>query len=226
MAPWVAVGAVPSTRAVHFLVVLLPQLSVAVTVISGLQGVPPVTAAVGVMEASQLSEALLWARTSAMAAALSAWQAASAVQSTVRVGAVPSTCAVHFLVVLLPQLSVAVTVISGLQGVPPVTAAVGVIEASQLSEALLWASTSAIAAALSAWQAASAPQSTVRIGSVPLTCAVHFLVAMLPQLSVAVTVISGLQGVPPVTAAVGVIEASQLSEALLWASTSAIAAAL
>ena len=72
-----------------------------------------------------------------MAAALSAWQAARAAQSTVRVGAVPSTCAVHFLVVVFPQLSVAVTVISGLQGVPPVTAAVGVMEASQLSEALL-----------------------------------------------------------------------------------------
>src|SRR5437773_2747107 len=147
MAPWVAVGAVPSTRAVHFLVVLLPQLSVAVTVISGLQSVPPVTAAVGVMEASQLSEALLWARTSASAAALSAWQAASAAQSTLRVGAVPSTCAVHFLMVLLPQLSVAVTVISGLQSDPPVTAAVGVME-PQLSEALLWASTSAMVAVL------------------------------------------------------------------------------
>src|SRR5207244_8354754 len=58
-----------------------------ISVISGLQSVPPVTAAVGGIEASQLSEALLWARTSAMAAALSAWQAASAAQSTVRVGA-------------------------------------------------------------------------------------------------------------------------------------------
>src|SRR6266581_2546766 len=108
-----------------------------------------------------------------MAAALSAWQAARAAHSTVRVGAVPSTCAVHVLVVLLPQLSVAVTVISGLQGVPPVTAAVGVIEASQLSAALLWASTSAIAAALSAWQVASAPQFTVRVGALPSTWAVH-----------------------------------------------------
>src|SRR5438046_8473648 len=105
------------------------------------------------MEASQLSDALLLARTSAIAASLSAWQAASALQSTVRLGAVPSTCAVHFLVVLLPQLSVAVTVISGLQSVPPVTAAVGVMEASQLSEALLWARTSTRAASTSARQA-------------------------------------------------------------------------
>src|SRR5436309_7985616 len=104
-----------------------------------------------------------------MAAALSAWQAARAAQSTVRVGAVPSTCAVHCFVVLLPQLSVAVTVISGLQGVPPVTAALGVMEASQLSEALLWASTSAMAAALSAWQAASSAQSTFRVQSGPST---------------------------------------------------------
>src|SRR6266516_275545 len=178
------------------------------------------------MEASQLSDALLWARTSAMAAALSAWQAAGAAQSTVKVGLVPSTCAVHFFVVLLPQLSVAVTVISGLQGVPPVTAALGVMEASQLSEALLWASTSAMAAALSAWKAASAAQSSVRVGALPSTWAVHCLVVLLPQLSVAVTVISGLQGVPPVTAAVGVMEASQLSEALLLARTSAMAAAL
>src|SRR2546426_631054 len=125
------VGAAPSTWAVHFLLVLLPQLAVAVTVISGLQGVPPVTAAVGVTVVSQLSVALLWASTSAIAAALSAWQAASAVQSTVSVGAAPSTWAVHFLLVLLPQLSVAVTVISGLQAVPPVTAAVGVTVASQ-----------------------------------------------------------------------------------------------
>src|SRR5204862_6218515 len=152
-----------------------------------------------------------------MAAALSAWQAARAAQSTVRVGAVPSTCAVHFLVVVLPQLSVAVTVISGLQAVPPVTAAVGVTVASQLSVALLWASTSAMAAALSAWQAASAVQSTVRVGAVPSTCAVHFLVVLLPQLSVADAVLAGLQGVPPVTAAVGGMEASQLSEALLLA---------
>src|SRR5213592_1764248 len=189
MVPCVPVGAPPSTWAVHCLVVVLPQLSVAVTVISGLQGVPPVTAAVGVIDASQLSEALLWESTSAMAAALSAWQAASALQFTVRVGAVPSTWAVHVLIVLFMQLSVAVTVISGLQGVPPVTAAVGVIDASQLSEALLCVRTSAMAAALSAWQAASAAQSTFMVGAVPSTCAVHFLVVVLPQLSVAVTVI-------------------------------------
>src|SRR6266516_2058061 len=119
------------------------------------------------MEASQLSEALLCARTSAIAAVSSAWQAASAAQSTVKVGAVPSTWAVHFLVVRVPLLSVVVTVIAGLEGVPSVTAAVGVMEASQLSEALLWARTSAMAAALSAWQAARAAQPTVRAGPVP-----------------------------------------------------------
>src|SRR5436309_4451058 len=124
-----------------------------------------------------------------MAAALSAWQAASAVQSTVRVGVVPSTWAVHFLVVLLPQLSVAVTVISGLQNVPPVTAAVGVMEASQLSDALLWARTSASAALLSAWQAASAVQSTVRVGAVPSTWAMLFVVDVLLQLTVGAIVI-------------------------------------
>src|SRR2546429_112821 len=49
----------------------------------------------------------------------------------------------------------------------------------QLSEALLWASTSAIAAALFAWQAASAPQSTVRVGAVMSAVSVAELVTLL-----------------------------------------------
>src|SRR5262245_58999755 len=127
----------------HFCVVKLPQRSAAVTVISTLQALPPVTAAVGVIDPSQLSSALLLARTSASASALSVWQILSLSQRTVSAGGVLSTWAVHFWVLLLPQLSVAVTVISTLQAVPPVTAAVGVRVPSQLSVALLLARTSA-----------------------------------------------------------------------------------
>src|SRR5205814_10592610 len=116
-----------------------------------------------------------------MAASLSACQAASALQSTVRVGAVPSTCAVHFLVVLLPQLSVAVTVISGLHAVPPVTAAVGVMDASQLSLALLRSEERRVGKECMVWHALSAAKSKVSPGAVPSTCAEQVLWGVVPQ---------------------------------------------